>query len=494
MGHVSNPIGLRVGKNRSWCNKLNNSMTLYLSNMFPRYIKKYMNVRRFARLGLVLSHTIVLPRANNPPNIIVFIYDGAFQNACVRFFQTIDQTETKKYTNLYNILVPNILSRIVDRPTTAFQPNVLPLTYKLIRSILYKKYRKFFWESLANRLKQIIGCNLRIQKKKVNLTFEILTMSNITAKALVNFAMRDFKLDRTIMDIVNPIIKYVSNSIWGICLQFFGRFNRRQRATSDVYRVGSVPRRTFKCDIDYVRGNVPLRFGVGSIHISINKGFSNSFKDLKFLSKNLRSLSIPIHAGFLKLIKRGKKKKHYKNKILQYADLNLINTRHITKISAKKYIKKKYLIKKPKVYTNFELSSLILNYHKVLFVMKTLKKMKAKLKPIIKLVKKKPKKKIRKFFSKNRKIISARHKIMNTKQRNIIKHKFKIDNKKNLKINKKFYKLIFKNIKYKNFNIKHVKLMKNKILNMHILKFLKIQKKKNEIKSKTTKKSTKAKI
>jgi ribosomal protein S3 len=309
MGHISNPIGLRVGYTRSWLNKLQNPNIQYLNDPISLYIKKFFNTKRMRRrLGLIFSHVMIFPQHIKFPYICIYIYDATLSDCAIRFFETFGKRPkiSKSKKKILNKLLPKILrKKKALRNRTAFQPNTLPLTFTIIRKALYTKCRYLFWIKVRQRLINLLAIQLKICHKEIRLNFKLLNLSNITARTLINLTMRDLKKRHVIRNLTNKIMDRLEGSCFGLSLNFFGRFTRRQRAGRDYYHMSKTPKRTFRCDLDYARGTIRLLYGVGTIHILINRGYCHTYPDFKFIGKKLYRLKIP---RFLKNTKKKRNK------------------------------------------------------------------------------------------------------------------------------------------------------------------------------------------
>src|SRR5690554_1914341 len=80
MGYFNNSNGLRLNINRSWKAKTfslrNESLSIiFFQRQFLEFFEVFMNVRKFHRRGMVLSHIVTRVKGANGLEVDVFVYD-----------------------------------------------------------------------------------------------------------------------------------------------------------------------------------------------------------------------------------------------------------------------------------------------------------------------------------------------------------------------------------------------------------------------------------
>jgi len=111
------------------------------------------------------------------------------------------------------------------------------------------------------------------------------SLSTTTARSIANFAIRKLRSLNTLNEIFYSLVRGFSTITAGICILCSGRFTKRQRASRLVYRAGKTPYSSFSTPIDFYFDSVPLKYGVGSLKIWINKHpFIKKIKYKKLIS------------------------------------------------------------------------------------------------------------------------------------------------------------------------------------------------------------------
>jgi hypothetical protein len=239
MGHISNPVGLRLGYNRVWHVKGNN---LVMSNVISRFIKRYFKSRRLQRLGVLFSHCIVRNSIKHLFNVTVFLYDSRFNR------------------DINNIDLITSTGNFSERQRTLFNYFKRNFCFDFIRNGFYKPI-----------LERIIYVWQVAMRKKYPLKITLIPIDNdcLSAAAIANFALRKLIANNRLSSIFLPIMNGIAPFYFGLRIVARGRFTRNQRASLTVFHFGKIPLNTFSVPIDYCFASIPLKFGVGSLKIWI---------------------------------------------------------------------------------------------------------------------------------------------------------------------------------------------------------------------------------
>jgi hypothetical protein len=259
MGHLSNPIGLRLGLNRAWLVKgatvpFGQNIDLY--NLLQVVCKYIFTRRRYLKIGIIYSHI-----AFRPFKLSIFLYDARFEV-------------------IYLELVRKLIKKLVHQPTfanTKFAKKILtPIRGKKLTfaRIIIRKYLEKFrypvFRMLSLKLRKIFLKYLpQTTTKNSDFTIKIHTIGNhsVTAKILGMFAIRKLRANNVLGRIIGPVIKGMRRYLKGLRIYCAGRFTRRQRASFRVFWFGKITLNKFSQPVDYYFTSIPLKFGVGSLKI-----------------------------------------------------------------------------------------------------------------------------------------------------------------------------------------------------------------------------------
>lgn len=231
MGQSTNSVGFRLGWKTRWrgrtynCN--NTSLAMFNYNEFFSFFTIFFKKKLFLKyLGFVFSHF-------------------EYQQIKESFFFTV---------YLY--------------------PSRLPLiTQSSLKKHLNVKVKSKLLRSLQVYFSKIIQTRLRTLGISAFVTVEFISFSKPTASVIARRILNLLgskrlplpKLPNLILSLLyKPLCRY---KLSGFLITCAGRFSRRQMATFDFYRFGSVPFSTISQPIDYSFSTLRLRNGTCSIKI-----------------------------------------------------------------------------------------------------------------------------------------------------------------------------------------------------------------------------------
>jgi len=273
MGHRSNPIGLRLTYSRSFAVKENprvqpdNPITQILPTI-------YFGTRRFQRQGCIYSHCIVYKSHQIKANI--FLYDSRFElgnNRCYAFI--MDNLSNRR--GRYMKKVKGTRASLNDIYAKYFHTAYKKRFFYLMRSFLFNNFRNVLWSSTSTRLVNLVAHRLG-NNNPLTVTITLLHNATLTARAIITFALRKLQTRNRLTEIFNPIIRNLSYLFHGIVILCRGRFTRNQRATKTLFQRGSVKYSTYSHHIDFAQGYIPLKYGVGSLVIAINRKPKSNYR------------------------------------------------------------------------------------------------------------------------------------------------------------------------------------------------------------------------
>jgi hypothetical protein len=239
MGHISNPVGLRLGYNRVWHTK---GKRIFTTNMFARLAARFFKSRRIQRLGVLYSHTLVRYSLAKYFTLVIFLYDSRW----IRLVDTKDESD--------------------DLETAPTESSSVSSYYE--KRLLFENIRMNFYKPILERIKYTVAIQLR-KLNPIRITLIPLDNSCLSATAIANFALRKLIANNRLTTIFTPIITNLAQYYLGIRIAASGRFTRNQRASLSIFHFGKVPLNTFSVPIDYCFASLPLKFGVGSLKIWI---------------------------------------------------------------------------------------------------------------------------------------------------------------------------------------------------------------------------------
>jgi len=112
------------------------------------------------------------------------------------------------------------------------------------------------------------GQSIMHSKPKVALVLFNTNTSNATT-SVVRYLTRRFSLLYSIPEIIHPLIRILKRYSTGLLAVFQGRYIKRQRALKTQFQFGPASGNTFNAPLDFAQSWVTLRYGVGSVKVSM---------------------------------------------------------------------------------------------------------------------------------------------------------------------------------------------------------------------------------
>ena len=259
MGYFNNSNGLRLNINRSWKAKTfslrNESLSIiFFQRQFLEFFEVFMNVRKFHRRGMVLSHIVTRVRGANGLEVDVFVYDPSV---------------SKHSTKGYELLLGDgfLPRRIHQRLRDKLKPmnRALPQLLRNAAEDVVLCYRRLFYDAMSAYIKSKFS---RIYPKLgLDIRFIPLRARMVNAEFLTRFFLMKFQYKRDIVHIINPISSRLLRRFGGVRIDCRGRFTKRQRAGKFNFRHGTVSLNNFSHRVDYSQVDLPLKYGACSIKL-----------------------------------------------------------------------------------------------------------------------------------------------------------------------------------------------------------------------------------
>src|SRR5690554_3737122 len=258
MGYFNNSNGLRLNINRSWKAKTfslrNESLSIiFFQKQFLEFFEVFMNVRKFHRRGMVLSHIVTRVRGSNGLELDVFIYDPSLLRHSNKLYELL----------VGNSFIPKKLHKIRKQLHKVNQ--MLPHVLREGVEAKVLKHRRLFYNAMSVYIKSKF---LRIYPKLgLSINFVPLRARMINAEFLARFFLMKFQYKRELVQIINPVSSRLLRRFGGVRIDCRGRFTKRQRAGKFNFRHGTVSLNNFSHRVDYSQVDLPLKYGACSIKL-----------------------------------------------------------------------------------------------------------------------------------------------------------------------------------------------------------------------------------
>lgn len=291
MGHLVNPLSLRLSVNSFWNSNwvLNNNFNYV--NIFKKdyilfqFLTWFIKKTKFIKFNILISHYKIY-RINGSVFINLYYYNGNIENDNY-FYQIF-------YLN-------NILKKQKSLKRRDMSSRINNLYSYLFRSILFNLYWKLINSSLNYYLNKVDAKNIYF--------FNIYNLNflNITVDAITNYLCLKLQKRYSLNWILRPILKDLNikvkqKNFLGYKIVCSGRFTRKQIATYMWMRNGSVKLNTITNLIKYSEARVRLKYGICGIKVWINYGLNSN----NLLKRNL-FLIFPMYLPFKYLINKKSK-------------------------------------------------------------------------------------------------------------------------------------------------------------------------------------------
>lgn len=246
MGHSINPIGIRLGYNKSWTNTWNSyniknySYLLTDDILFSKYFVWFVQNQFLENLGIIISHYKIF-RHKNIFKVVLFIYDGksdTIVNEFSELHQQIDgSSENKNLIKLY--------------------------------------WEQFFWKNLQKKnwdtVISIFEKHLKVlfPNLKIEIYVQKINSDNLPAIVIGKYIVKQLSQRIGLMDVISPVIRNLksNDNLIGFRINCSGRFTRRQMASYIWWKEGRLNMNTLSIPLDYASLNFRLRYGICGLKI-----------------------------------------------------------------------------------------------------------------------------------------------------------------------------------------------------------------------------------
>lgn len=296
MGHLINPIAVRLSVNTFW----NSNWVLFnnfnYNNLFKKDFILYQYLDWFIRKKHLLFHNFIISHYK-----IYRIHNKIFINL---YYYTAEMEEQK-----YHLHIKYILRAVLDRyKKYSWARRYYKTRTKITKNLEYpKNYRSLYnknYRNYGNKIRRIYKylCKFvisylffysfnvqldyylkKLDKTQNNYFFNVYNLNfwNVSADIIATYIacrlQQRYSLKWVLKPVLKDLTKKVKNKTFlGYKLLCAGRFTRRQIATYMWSKEGSLCLNTFTDLIKYSQARVRLKFGIGGIKLWIHYGMNNN--------------------------------------------------------------------------------------------------------------------------------------------------------------------------------------------------------------------------
>jgi hypothetical protein len=338
MGHVLNPISMRLSLNTLW------SYNWYTSNVYQYnfmyfedinlqvFLKKFFELRIFPMNGYLYSHSNIV-KFSKFFDVKVYIYKTInelgfnltdflkLSNILISFFYKFIYFDIFKkifilfifyYHKLYRFIINLLQYKVIILHLLILN---IYMFYKHIRFLYFLKIVNFFIVHKYNKLKKKLFYSIFILKlffwflkyrfwrnisfflyffsKQItnnNIIMRIckLNMMGVSIFVIGSYLVKRLKQRFKVVELMMPIMRTLKKiqHIIGFKFSFCGRFSREEMATAEFFSNAAVSLNTLNLFIEYLLTGVILKDSYCGIKIWLNKK-KDLFFDLFFFSQQV---------------------------------------------------------------------------------------------------------------------------------------------------------------------------------------------------------------
>ena len=359
MGHVINPISIRLGINTYWNsnwainNKYNYKIMTKDDYFFFSFLSWVLNTKKWKKSNIIFSHYFIY-RNNN---------DKIYSNIYFYYPQSFRIHKLKRWLNRNKKIYLKKKKRI----------KIMIIYKKLYKYLIKYSFCYLYWFFLFKTWKNY----LHKFKKKTTFFFHLYNIDfisinvGVVATYIAKRLIQRHRLNYTIKPVLRDLnIRLKQKKIKGFRILCVGRFTRRQIAEKNWFKEGPVPNNNFSHLITYKQIKVRLKYGICGIKVWLNYG--NKDKGIELKPANLLLPKFKICYYYLTNLK------NYNLFFNVYSWSFILNRSFFSQLNINKYL----FILKNKL-------NIILYKSTIFFILKELKYLK---------LNKKIKKKLFKFF------------------------------------------------------------------------------------------------
>lgn len=291
MGHLINPLSLRISVNSFWNSNWVLINNFNYINLFKKdyilfhFLNWFIKKSKFLNLNILISHYKIY-RVHSKVYINLYYYNANSEENNIVYFPI--------YLNkIYNKNINKKISEVIIKSCYEY----------LFKFFILNLYWRLLNFSLSKYIKQLTKNNDIIFFNVYNLDF-----LNITVNAITDYISLKLQKRYSLNWVLRPILKDLNmkikqKSFLGYKIVCSGRFTRKQIATYMWMRNGSLNLNSISNLIKYSEARIRLKYGLCGVKIWINYGFNN----YNLLKRNL-FLIYPMYMPLKYSINMKKKK------------------------------------------------------------------------------------------------------------------------------------------------------------------------------------------
>jgi len=233
----TNSVSLRLNYSSSWFNKIipgkgYTDNFINAKKQISDYLKNFFNNKTISRILVNSKYRIYF---YNKGNVLINVY--------VYIFKYADKFSILKYNKISKNNLSYISNYLLEMFLIKFLGRVKFILSKDLGNIIKDKYFIF---------------NFILVKK-------IYFDASLASKYITNKLLNKFKLEKVITDLKKDIITNKDKN--GIIVYCSGRFDRKERASSEIYSEGKISLTTIKNKVTYSQSSVILKYGICGIKV-----------------------------------------------------------------------------------------------------------------------------------------------------------------------------------------------------------------------------------
>lgn len=276
MGHLINPISLRLSVNVFWNSSWVTFNNFNYNNLFKRdyllfsFLNWFINKSKFLKFNILISHYKIY-RVHNSVYVNLYYYASALENVKYDYYVNIFSSIFKK-NKVFTLNDSKVKSKYSQKD----------LNFRIIASYQYiikLLISNLYWQLLNSTL---VFYDSKIEKINSVFFFNTynLSFSNISVETITKYISLRLQKKYSLNWIIKPIIKDLTSKVkqkvfLGYKLVCSGRFTRKQIATYTWVRGGSVKLNSISSLIKYSESRSRLKYGTCGIKLWINYGVNN---------------------------------------------------------------------------------------------------------------------------------------------------------------------------------------------------------------------------
>lgn len=281
MGHLINPIAVRLGLNYTWESvwvnqfKFKSRKLVGKDLVLHKYLRVLINRKRLWKTGVFVSHYRIF-RLKHKAVVLLYIYDGSVK-LLLRLARKFLRKLLLKYNKIWyrkrlKIKYLRRYTSVMRHKIALFYIKRYYRTFGFIKRLLILYYKLWVTRKIKNKIEPNVSC------------FVLgLAESQLSSSSIANYVAIKLRQHFKLKSALNPVLNLLNNNkfLVGYKIQCSGRFRRKEMAERLVFAKGKVSLNTFSAKVDYSMSTVVLKYSVCGIKVWLN--FKNLNQKYKFV-------------------------------------------------------------------------------------------------------------------------------------------------------------------------------------------------------------------